>query len=207
MKEEDEHYTYEFSGWSPEGPIKGNTEYTPVFKAIGKPFSLIFKLEGGTWKDGTSGDLVLKEPYGTQVTVPEPGTRLGFRFLYWEGSRYYLGDRITVTENHTLKAVWEAVVKPDSRDSNSGKNKEKKPSTPADTVVTCQMAGYPAGYAWNEAAKACQPGFIDNAGVFHGTHGKGFVPNTYDRGLLGDTVSFLISLTTSIIALYLLKTY
>ncbi|MBR3203863.1 MAG: hypothetical protein IKF60_09775, partial [Solobacterium sp.] len=35
------------------------------------------------------------------------------------------------------------------------------------SVVTCQMAGYPNGYAWNEAAKACQPGYIDANGVFH----------------------------------------
>ena len=29
------------------------------------------------------------------------------------------------------------------------------------------MAGFPANYAWNEAAKACQPGYIDDNGVFH----------------------------------------
>ena len=43
------------------------------------------------------------------------------------------------------------------------------PEKKTDNVVTCQMAGYPADYAWNEAAKACQPGYIDDNGVFHST--------------------------------------
>lgn len=55
-----------------------------------------------------------------------------------------------------------------------------------DNVVTCQMAGYPDNYAWNEAAKACQPGFLDDAGMFHPESTavrKAKIPATADMGL------------------------
>ena len=60
-------------------------------------------------------------------------------------------------------------------------------STPKkDNVVTCQMAGFPANYAWNEAAKACQPGYIDAGGNFHSYSNakRSTVPNTSDNGNL-----------------------
>jgi hypothetical protein len=41
------------------------------------------------------------------------------------------------------------------------------------------MAGYPQNYAWNEAAKACQPGWLDEQAVFHPSAVS--VPDTADR--------------------------
>ena len=41
------------------------------------------------------------------------------------------------------------------------------------------MAGYPQNYVWNEAAKACQPGTLDEGGVFHPSPVS--VPDTADR--------------------------
>ena len=77
-----------------------------------------------------------------------------------------------------------------------------------DNVVTCQMAGYPSNYSWNEDAKACQPEYNDNAGVFHGTAvRKAGVPNTYDRGLGGLVVTFVSSLLISIASAYILRKY
>ena len=80
-------------------------------------------------------------------------------------------------------------------------------------MITCQMAGYPAGYAWNEAAKSCQPGTLDENGVFHaygaaGTAKAGAgVPNTYDKGL-GDTIlTLLISSLAALVSAVLLKKY
>lgn len=95
-----------------------------------------------------------------------------------------------------------------SRKSSSSDSGKKTAPVKTDSVVTCQMAGYPAGYAWNEAAKACQPGFLDNAGVFHGTAvRKAGVPNTYDRGLGGSMAGLITSALTAIIAAYILKMY
>ncbi len=84
-----------------------------------------------------------------------------------------------------------------------------KPDKKTDNVVTCQMAGYPANYAWNEATKACQPGYLDNNGVFHpASNGKkSAVPNTYDRGMRGSVISLTVSTITAIIAAFLLKKY
>ena len=96
-------------------------------------------------------------------------------------------------------------VKPSSETQRSTK---KNVSIHVDNVVTCQMAGYPAGYAWNEAAKACQPGFLDNAGVFHGTAvRKAGVPNTYDKGLKGSFFSLMASIIVGISAAYALRRY
>ena len=93
---------------------------------------------------------------------------------------------------------------PSGKESSSGSSTPKK-----DNVVTCQMAGYPANYAWNEAAKACQPGYIDNNGVFHSTANakKAGVPNTYDRGLTGSVVSLITSTVFAVFAAYMLRKY
>ena len=47
------------------------------------------------------------------------------------------------------------------------------------------MAGYPANYEWNEAAKACQPGYLDAGGTFHSYRPDARkAPNTSDNGNL-----------------------
>ena len=83
---------------------------------------------------------------------------------------------------HTITAVFDENMEEGTASltikdypSSGEKESEKK----SDGVITCQMAGYPADYAWNEAAKACQPGFLDSNGVFHAKYREG-VPNTYD---------------------------
>ena len=71
------------------------------------------------------------------------------------------------------------------------------------------MAGYPANYAWNESSKVCQPGYIDDAGVFHGTAApaRNRVVNTYDRGLNGSILSLISSTVMAIITGYILRNY
>ena len=65
------------------------------------------------------------------------------------------------TYSGNVNASFTVAAKPSESSS------KKSSAKPVDNVVTCQMAGYPANYAWNEAAKACQPGYIDDNGVFH----------------------------------------
>ena len=79
-----------------------------------------------------------------------------------------------------------------------------KPVKPTDHVVTCQMAGFPENYAWNEAAKACQPGYIDANGVFRST-ARTSVPNTYDKGVAGDMTALLTSMLTAMLSAILLR--
>ncbi len=67
--------------------------------------SITFKLNGGKAGDN-SKDVVKIFNYGDQFIVPEGPVREGWTFLYWKGSVYYPGDIFTVTENHTLTAVY-----------------------------------------------------------------------------------------------------
>ena len=111
----------------------------------------------------------------------------------------YFSDFVLVENNEP-----EPIPAPSKKESSSGSSAPKK-----DNVVTCQMAGYPANYAWNESVKACQPGYLDNNGVFHLTTGntnkRVGVVNTSDKGI-GGTIAALISSTiAAIAAAYALK--
>ncbi|MBR2760376.1 MAG: hypothetical protein IKD66_04305 [Solobacterium sp.] len=66
------------------------------------------------------------------------------------------------------------------------------------------MAGYPLGYEWNQAAKACQMGTIGADGVFRPVT-KVRAVNTSDRGVSRYVISMIISLLCAGIALGQLK--
>ena len=87
---------------------------------------------------------------------------------------------------------------PDDSGKSSGGGSSNRQLTPVDNVVTCQMAGYPAEYSWNEAAKACQPGYIDAAGNFH-PYKRSSVPNTGDMDL---TIFAWIAMLAMTLAMY-----
>lgn len=101
-------------------------------------------------------------------------------------------EGVDVTVKFTVKA----------KSSDGGSSTPEKKT---DNVVTCQMAGYPASYAWNEAAKACQPGYIDANGVFHSTAKESNVPNTYDKGVGGNAAALLIAMIVAAFTSYKLR--
>lgn len=84
-----------------------------------KTFSITFDLNGGTW-DGKSGTVVLTIEEGTTIILPKP-EKDGYDFDYWEGSRYEAGAEYTVSEDHTLKAIW--------KEKSSGNNPYVVPNT------------------------------------------------------------------------------
>ena len=95
------------------------------------------------------------------------------------------GDGYTLIKNGNTYIIRKA-------ESSSEDSSE---SVPVDNVVTCQMAGYPANFAWNESAKACQPGYLDDNGIFHparNASGKSPVPATADSGF--SIWAFLVSM-------------
>ncbi|MBQ6752479.1 MAG: InlB B-repeat-containing protein [Clostridia bacterium] len=69
--------------------------------------------------DGHTGLYTFSGKYGDKITLGAP-TRAGYRFLYWEGSRYYAGDEYTITENHTLTAVWEKIEDEEVANTDNG---------------------------------------------------------------------------------------
>lgn len=115
------------------------TSDIPVKITRGKPepkptpvtsrYTLTFDLNGGEW-DGATG-IVKWEGIieGAVIEMPAP-KRAGYKFEYWEGSKYYAGQEYTVTEDHTFKAVWTA----DSGTSggSSGKGKGVNTGDPND---------------------------------------------------------------------------
>ena len=68
-------------------------------------YTITYDLNGGTL-DGQTGVITEQHKEGEVITVKDAPTRAGYKFDYWEGSKLYPGDKYTVTEDHTLKAVW-----------------------------------------------------------------------------------------------------
>ncbi|MBO4887576.1 MAG: InlB B-repeat-containing protein [Firmicutes bacterium] len=100
-KQADEDYSYEFTGWTPEiKEVEGEATYTASFESFAKGV-LTFDLGGETF--------IIKANIGDVIIVPPAPLREGYEFQYWEGSKYYPGDKYTVTGDHTLKAVYEKI--------------------------------------------------------------------------------------------------
>ena len=93
-------------------------------------------------------------------------------------------------ENPTASATVTATFTINNKSSGGGSTPKK------DNVVTCQMAGFPANYAWNEAAKACQAGYVDAGGNFHPYRPSNrTVPNTSDRDIMIHAWIAMLSVT------------
>ena len=102
---------------------------------------------------------------------------------------------------HTLSVYFKDSLDPVDipftvKEKASGGSPSKKPAAPVDNVVTCQMAGYPSNYSWNEAAKACQPGYLDAGGNFHPYRTPSrIIPNTSDRDIMIHAWIAMLSIT------------
>lgn len=96
----------------------GETETRPIPPTGVEFFVLTFNLGGGTL-DGKTTVVYKGYKEGTTITMPEP-TRPGYRFLYWEGSKYYAGQEYTVTGDHTFTAVWEKIPDTGGRSKTPG---------------------------------------------------------------------------------------
>ncbi|MBR2761993.1 MAG: hypothetical protein IKD66_12605 [Solobacterium sp.] len=91
--------------------------------------------------------------------------------------------------------------KPEPKPDSDSDSDQPSPGT-GSARVTCQMAGFPEGYVWNEAAKACQPGILDQAGNFHAvsseqTPAKYRAVSTGDKGINGHAVTLISALITA----------
>ena len=130
-RESDAQYTYAFSGWTPEvAAVTSDATYTATYEATPIPpapaqkGTLAFDLGGGTIDGKTS--LVIEANVGDVITIPEAPVRDGYTFQYWQGSKYYPGDKYTVEGDHTFTAVWEK--KSDSSGNGSSADTKGTPS-------------------------------------------------------------------------------
>ena len=88
-------------------PLEIPVKFTVTGKDV---YKITLDLDGGTL-DGKEGSIVYDYEEETEITLPEP-TKEGYTFDYWEGSKYNAGDKYTVVEDHTFKAIWIEDEKP-----------------------------------------------------------------------------------------------
>ncbi|MDO5043988.1 MAG: InlB B-repeat-containing protein [Coriobacteriia bacterium] len=73
-------------------------------------------IDGKTYKD----QALIPVKDGEAFTMPEGPKRQGYVFAYWEGSKYYAGQKYEFTSDHSLTAVWkvadESAIKRPSSD-------------------------------------------------------------------------------------------
>ena len=105
-------------------------------------YTIKYDLNGGTL-DGQTGVITEQHKEGEVITVKDAPTRTGYKFDYWEGSKLYPGDKYTVTEDHTLKAVW-------SRNSGSG--------TGSSTTSSGKTSGTSSGSSSSKTAASAKTG-------------------------------------------------
>jgi uncharacterized repeat protein (TIGR02543 family)/LPXTG-motif cell wall-anchored protein len=100
------------------------TDNTTIYVKWLKACTITLDLDGGSM-DGQTGFITIDATEGDEITLGLP-KKDGCTFDYWEGSRYNAGDIYTVSEDHTLKAVWKVntVV-----DNNTVSNNTETPKT------------------------------------------------------------------------------
>ena len=196
-------------------PASVQVQLNKAGEAFGEPVTLS---EDNEWTY-TFEDLTAYDKDGSEIeyTIDEVEVPRGYTKTVVSEE-----DTVTITNVHTLNPTPTPTITPTPTTTptptatptptstptpESKSDKTPAPTMTPDYVVTCQMAGYPANYAWNEAAKACQPGYIDDFGVFHSTAARRVIPNTYDKGLMGNLITFMISDLLGIAIVLILKKY
>ena len=109
---------YKFKGWNTQAdgkglnlregkyylmPLKNVTLYAQWEPAGVK---ITYDPNGGVFR-GSTGLTSEAHLIGDEIKIAEAATRSGYKFLYWEGSKYFPGDTYEVVGDHTFTAVWE----------------------------------------------------------------------------------------------------
>lgn len=103
-------------------------------------YTITYKLNGGTY-NGSSEDITETYDYGTEINIHKAPTKTGMTFQYWEGSLYYPGEKYTVVEDHTFKAVYQAVESEKPTDPKQNQDKPKSSDTAKKKAVNTNDSG------------------------------------------------------------------
>lgn len=129
-----------------------------ILKIYYGPVMITYDLNGGIL-DGKTGSVQEAHKIGDVISLRQAPTRSGYKFSYWEGSRYNPGDRYEVKGDHTFKAIWIPIS---TDNGNSGKpswfilNRDQvkpvnptllKPGTSQKQYVTLPRTGEKTGTA------------------------------------------------------------
>lgn len=82
---------------------------------------LTFDLGDGYIGEAT-GVQEIRAKIGTELTMPDGPVKEGYKFLYWQGSEYYPGDKFIVEGAHTFTAVYEKEQNPLSPQTGDDSN-------------------------------------------------------------------------------------
>lgn len=74
---------------------------------------LTFDPAGGSWTDGSGEVKIIEALIGEEIVIPAGPRKAGAKFLYWEGSQYYPGQKYTVVGDHDFVAKWLPAPEPD----------------------------------------------------------------------------------------------
>ncbi len=149
---------WKFAGWKDE---EGNVKYPgdtledltqdKTYTAQWAPIPLvekryiIFNPNGGSI-DGDTGIVYEYYPEGVTIVMPEGPEREGYKFLYWEGSIYYPGQRYQVLENHKFTARWEKIPTPP--EPTPPEPTPPQPTPPGPTPVPPEPTPGPWPWPW-----------------------------------------------------------
>ena len=144
-------------GYLLTGAYNGNGEKTELLKDENGNYYVIVEKGGGVYLsaeyakqkflikyyDENGNVIETKEiEYGTTITLPDAPVREGYKFLYWQGSKYYPGDKYVVEGDHQFTAVWEKIEETkenkteESKETEIAKTKEEpKVTTDVKKVV------------------------------------------------------------------------
>ncbi|MGN0150288.1 MAG: InlB B-repeat-containing protein, partial [Clostridia bacterium] len=91
-REQDDRYTYEFSGWDSElVAATENKTYTAQYREIPRTYNVKLNVNGGT----INGESIDSYTYGTAVSLPTNITRADYTFIGWYDNPECTGEAVT----------------------------------------------------------------------------------------------------------------
>ena len=147
--------------------------------------TLKFVANEGTFADGTKVKIFQNVKAGSKFTIPDGPVRQGYKFLYWQGSKYYPGDEYTVThKDHTFTAIWEAetiTILPGANGSAGSRTLELPLFREASSTPVGRSANQIMSSQTNTATVVTQPSANNNA--IAGRAAVAQLPSTGESGM------------------------
>ena len=127
VKNGNEQYSYEFSGWSPDVKnLIGNIEYIAEFNNVAKEYIITYNLDGGVANNKT-----VYTCESMEITLGNP-TKEGYTFLGWSGTDIEgVGKDVVIPSgsfgNREYTANWEIAIYTIEYILDGGENHAKNP--------------------------------------------------------------------------------
>jgi LPXTG-motif cell wall-anchored protein len=108
--------------------------------------SITFQPNGGSWADSSTAPIIVDCKIGDEITIPDGPVKVGAKFLYWEGSKYYPGDKYVVVGDHVFTAIYDEFPEVDTY-LLFGLTQGMSETKPTETTFTSQPSNSAPGPA------------------------------------------------------------